>query len=61
MQGGGEEGLWELGMMLWAEVAARARALRLGMSGEQEAGQGGAASLEDDSIRAQFMGGYEGS
>ena len=40
MQGGGEEGLWELGMMLWAEVAARARALRLGMSGEQEAGQG---------------------
>ena len=41
MQGGGEEGLWELGMMLWAEVAARARALSLGMSREQKAGRGG--------------------
>lgn len=47
-------------MMLWAEGAARARALRLGMSGEQEAGHWGAgmraASLEGDSIRAQFRG-----
>lgn len=51
-------------MMLWAEGAARARALRLGMSGEQEAGQWGAgmqaASLEGDSIRAQFRGWLQG-
>lgn len=43
-------------MMLWAVGAARARAVRLGMSGEQEAGQWGAgmraASLEGESIRA---------
>lgn len=51
-------------MMLWPAGAARARALRLGMSGEQEAGQWGAgmpaASLEGDSIRARFRGGLQG-
>ena len=55
-----EEGRGAVGRMLRAEGASRARALRL----EQEAGQWGAgmwaASLEGDSIRAQFGGRLQG-